>query len=329
VLIVNLFHIKSCNGLYHYARDYFSGEDERIQKVLVRKQLGEKASTDFTGTRVEECGWPFFIGHILIAILKRRTIYTPTPHPIPLVSNQIIVFHDPYPFINSFLGKLKNLLLFCSLHTSTCKVMHINKTTSRQFLLRLKLHESRLLYAPNKFPKKKQNFKLKKIEYEKLVIGLIGTDSQKKSYEVLFNNKTIFLKRERFQFRVFGTKTSYFNSLANTFEAFDLVLVDSDQNSLGRFLSSVDVVISLSEYEGFGRPIAAALCQNIPCFLIDTPVSREYFYPGASLFSDPATLVSKISCFPDLELPRVSYDPPLDASRAYYSAKRLILDKVQ
>jgi hypothetical protein len=70
------------------------------------------------------------------------------------------------------------------------------------------------------------------------------------------------------------------------FPEINVHLEPSDQKSIFSFLGQIDVLISVAEYEGFGRPIACALKAGVPCYLLESPVFLEFFSGGAHFFKD-------------------------------------------
>jgi hypothetical protein len=100
-----------------------------------------------------------------------------------------------------------------------------------------------------------------------------------------------------------------------------LELVESDRCSLTRFLTDVQIIVSVADHEGFGRPIAAALLANVPCLLVQRPVFVEFFQGGAQFRADIAGVVD---CMLELAaapaIPPFSYSPPVTVVDGYRTA---------
>lgn len=238
------------------------------------------------------CNHFTIVYHIINAAIKKDLIFTPTPHPIPFISRQIIIFHDSFPFSQIFIGFIKKILLKISLFTSNCKIGYINQTVALIFLKNLRIPQKRLIFSPNKIPVDsiiKMN--AKGYDSRPLIVGLFGTDSIKKNYDYLF--ETVINNRlwEEFSFLIYGHETPYYSSLICKYTNLRITLCESDQVEIYNFLSRINVVVSVSRYEGFGRPISVALLNAIPCYLIDTPVFKEFFHPGANFFDTETKLL--------------------------------------
>jgi hypothetical protein len=152
----------------------------------------------------------------------------------------------------------------------------------------------------------------------------LGTDSENKNYACLFNTVRLAGLASSLAFRVFGHDTAYFRDVQFNFPDIKIELVTSDSESIGKFMSGVDVLASASEQEGFGRPFAAALLAGISVELLDRPVFREFFNGGARFHSDVVDLVQSLAksgyCSPS----PVCYSAPIEVVEAYAKANEEI-----
>ena len=320
-LIVNFFHIKSTNGLFYYGVDYISSGKDAIAKILVRRSIYNSAVKAFPNLNIVICSGMTLSIEIYLAALRGDSIYTPTPHPMPFISNQWIVVHDAYPFTVGRLSSLKKLLLKLSLATSSCRVAYINKSETLPFIHALGVKEDRCHFAPNKFPPL-LNLPDQRVRLvgEAISIALVGNDSLKKNYSFLFECVLRAGAEKLFKFHVYGHKNAYLKNLCMQYPSIEIKLFESDKYSLPEFFSNVDLLVSVATQEGFGRPIASALLLEIPCFLLTRPVFKEFFDPGAVFFENEQELVEKLSQCYSTSLPRFSYLPPSHVVRAFTSA---------
>jgi hypothetical protein len=253
-------------------------------------------------------------------------IFTPTSHPLPCISKQWIVVHDEYPFVNGFKGWGKRTLLRCSLAMSNCRVAYINKSEAQPFVKSLGVPAKRQVFAPNKFPVTAYCAPSRERKVgEKLLIGLVGTDSAKKNYEALFAAAIDARSVRLFRFLAYGHHSVYFEKLRLEYPDVELELVQSDVNSLTDFLAQIDTLASVANLEGFGRPIAAALLNRVPCFLLDRQVFKEFFEPGALFFENETKLVAALAMKAEGQFVLVpSYNPPAHLVQAYFQAVEII-----
>ena len=294
MLIVNLFSLKNTNGMYYYALDYVKRGRGSVDRILVRSNLAADVRREFPELTVIECGLGTFIMNVMSAWVQGAFFYAPTPHPLPLISRQLIVVHDPYPFFGR-LGRLKKFLLRASLGSSRCLVGYINRSEAKEFVMGIGVAESRQVFAPNYFPMMVNGFRKGRDEFlPRLKIGLVGTDSPKKNYEFLFDDVITTGHPELFEFHIYGHRSAYLAGLTSRFGAIHHRLVESDRSDLAGFLEGVDVVVAVALNEGFGRPIAAALTAGVPCLLLDTRVFREFFDGAAEFETTIGGIVARL-----------------------------------
>ena len=327
-LIANFFHIKSTNGLFYYGIDYIDSGGDVIEKILVRRSIFNSAIKAFPNSKIVICNEITLVIELFSAALRGDSIYTPTPHPMPFISNQWIVVHDSYPFTVGRLSLLKKLLLKLSLATSRCRVAYINKSETLPFVYALGVKDDRCHFAPNKFPLalSLQHKRVRPIG-EIINIALVGNDSPKKNYASLFECVLRTGAAKLFKFHVYGHENIYLKNLCIQYPSIEIKLFESDKYSLSDFFSTVDILVSVATQEGFGRPIASALLLEIPCFLLDRPVFKEFFEPGAVFFENEKELVDKLIQCHTTGLPRFSYLPPSHVLKAYTSAVTQIFNK--
>jgi len=286
---MNFWHLKRTNGMFFYGCDY-ANIISSSGRILARHALYDA----FTGTKFEQavypCGFFDFIAHILKAVFSGELLYTPTYHPIPFISKQVVVCHDSYPFVG-LRGTLKKILLKLSLATSRCKFGYINHGDSLRFVSGMVTDASRRVYLPNLFPAPAP---IGRPASAKKVIGLLGTDSTKKNYAYLFSSVCAKGLSNEFKFLIYGYPTPYFEAIRVQFPEIDIQIVRSDECDIPGFLSQIHAVASVATMEGFGRPIAFALACGVPCYLIDCDVFREFFQGAAQFFSDVSSLVTKL-----------------------------------
>lgn len=322
MILANLYHIKQTNGLFYYGVDYLQACATQVRKILVRPALAPAARAYLPDKEIVICTSRRFLREIICAAWRGDFIYTPTSHPLPGLSRQWIVIHDTYPFSNGAKGRMKELLLRWSLATSHCRVAYINESDVMPFIAGTSVGPTRRVFAPNRFPAAPTPItRQERMPSDQLTVGLVGTDSAKKNYSTLFEA----VKREgcasSLRFRAFGHASPYFNQLRAAFPDIQLELVESDQHSLEQFFGRVDLLVSIASQEGFGRPLAGALLAGIPCFLLDRPVFREFFDPGATFFPDAQAIVQALRTGVHYRDPwAVMFVPPLKAVAAYQAA---------
>jgi glycosyltransferase involved in cell wall biosynthesis len=328
MLVLNLYNLKSSNGLLYYALDYLETCGITQMRVLVRPEMKESVKRLLPDANVIACSLSKFAREVAIAVARSEFIYTPTSHPLPFISKQLIVVHDDYPF-NGRLGTLKRILFKFSLSTSQCTVGYINHSNAGAFLDRMGVCKRRQLFAPNRFPEVLGIRMATLVPSDgKIVVGLLGSDSTKKNYEELFRNVIQQDKTATFRFLAYGHETDYYRALKKAFSDIDLDLALSDSVTVEAFLASVTIVVSVATNEGFGRPIARALVSGVPCLLRDCPVFREFFDGMATFAYDVPALVTALSTenFGRASYPK-STAPPIAVVDAYQCAASFITER--
>ena len=286
-LFVNLFFLKDRNGMFFYAKDYLEKmEEEFIFIVRKDSDLAIKLK-NYSKSVIEKKS---FIS-LLIFFLKKENyfIFCPTPHPLPFINSQLIIFHDNYPF-KGFVGLVKKFLLGASLLSSSTILGYINLSRGKEFCESLScLTKNNSIYMPNKIPI--NSIKEKAVEFPNS-IGLFGTSSIKKNYVTFFEE--IFKSARNFKLYIYGVKNNSFEKLEKKFKNLDINFINQEDMDLDFFINSCEIIVSASRGEGFARPIAASILMKKKCFLIEDDIFRE-FYDGLAIFSDSIDgLVKKI-----------------------------------
>jgi glycosyltransferase involved in cell wall biosynthesis len=322
VIVGNLYFIKSTSGLFYYGVSYLKGNHALLRRVLVRPALERAAKQAFPEHEVVVCTALQMWRQALQAARRGDVIYTPTSHPLPGFSRQWIVVHDGYPFAGGWRGRIKKALLWLALATSGCRVAYINQTDALAFVRGLGISGERLLFAPNQYPDKPAAaVPLALAPEQALRVALVGTESDKKNYVLLFQAVMQAGGADRLCFHVFGHRNAYLSQLEARFPAVQIQLVSSDEYSLEDLLAGVHVLASVALQEGFGRPIAGALLAGVPCLLLNCPVFNEFFNPGAEFFSDATSLVAALLAYAGTEpLLRPDYAAPAQVLEAYRRA---------
>lgn len=320
--LANLYHIKNTNGLFYYGVDYIKAQHHIPDCILVRPIMERVVAAQLPNAHIVACSLPAFVVRVLKAWWSGKMIYTPSSHPLPFVSKQMVVLHDTYPFTGK-LGRLKAWLFVFSARTSRCLLAYINATEGLAFYKQHGFDGDRLVFAPNRFPGAVAKPRFLRPEGEtRLIVGLVGTDSPKKNYPALFSAIRRLGRSHEVVLTVYGHATDYFRNLLKRFPDLDIQLIESDHSSLADFLAGLDVLVSVAGNEGFGRPIASALQSGIPCYLIDSPVFREFF-DGAAYFSPTVdSLVGQLFeewSSPD-RLTKISFTPPAATVDAFATA---------
>lgn len=320
MIVGNLYFIKNTNGLFYYGADYLQDQREHVREILVRPALENAARAMFPGVPLVVCGnvrelWR----RARVAHGRDDLLYTPTSHPLPLIDRQWIVVHDAYPFLAGP-GRIKRLLLRLSLAMSHCRVAYINESETLSFVRQLGVTSARLLFAPNKVPSGSAERRPAKAIVGPLKVGLVGTDSPKKRYNELLAAVSVSGLQQTIAFHVYGHHTPYFEQVSRHHPGARLELHESDSQSLHDFLNEVDLLVSVADMEGFGRPIAVALMTGIPCYLLKKPVFQEFF-STAHFFDDTSKLVMALADAIVTGLPEEKpYIPPLRIREGYRDA---------
>ena len=320
MIVGNLYFIKNSNGLFYYGADYLCDQANLTREILVRPSLAEVASLMFPDVPIVICKNVRALWQRAILAKKRGDVlYTPTAHPLPMIDRQWVVLHDAYPFIGGK-GRLKRILLKLSLSMSHGRVAFINETETLDFVHRLGLVSSRLIFAPNKITEADRSPRPARIPILPLNVGLVGTDSSKKRYDELLDAMSSAGLMSSIELHFYGHRTAYFEGVCRRHPGSRVMLKESDRCSLDHFLDKIDVLVSVAELEGFGRPIAEALTTGVPCFLLKKAVFLEFF-PSARFFENTVSLVNALaqalqSGFPEQK----RYIPPPRVMNGYNTA---------
>ena len=325
MLIANFFHIKATNGLFYYGVDYLHALRHKPSRILARPALAAILRDQFPGIPVVSCSGLRYLIEIFKASGLRETIFTPSSHPLPFLSRQFVVLHDTYPFLGRF-GRIKRLLFVLSAYSSHCQLGYVNHSDDLAFYRSCGFDRQRLVFAPNFIPDQVPQLERNgKMCDRRIIVGLVGTDSPKKNYSSLLTAARGLGSSSSFTFRVFGHPTDYFRSVRDRFPEIDVQLVPSDQTSMFGFLAQIDVLVSVAENEGFGRPIASALRAGVPCYLLESPVFLEFFSGGAHFFKNiPGLLDHILKAWSGPGLPEVTFQPPASVLEGFSEAVALL-----
>jgi hypothetical protein len=291
-MLANLYPIKNANGLLWYAIDYLRGAPPGTV-VLCRSEFTVLVKNELPNANVIDCRWAVLAKYVAVAMLKRLRLVTFTPHPLPMYGNQVVVVHDDFPFLGR-LGALKRTLFRIGALTSGCKVGYINRSNALRFAASVGVRQDRCFFAPNRTPVVPRTVGAKALSHSPDTIGLFGTDSPKKQYRELLDSAQRLGKTNRYRFRLYGAENAYTESLRREFPNADLKVVDSNKITMRSFLQNIDVAVSSSRGEGFGRPLAMALTLGIPTFLLESDTFREFFDDSAVFYSSIDELWEKL-----------------------------------
>jgi hypothetical protein len=292
-MIANLWMLNAPNGMFWYAADYILGI-QRPTTVLVRPHLMDVAHAALSGAqvRVVTCSLPGLIARVANAARQCELVFCPTSHPMPWVHNQVVVFHDSYPFEGA-VGRRKLAAFSWGVRTSRCRVAYINRSMALPFLQGLRIPQQQLLFAPNLPPKAPVEKASAAVlpRGQPMILGAFGTDSDKKRYSELLEA----LDQPRFrgfvQLRIYGEANDYTARLRLAHPGVPFVLVRPSEMPLTTFIRSLDGAISIAVAEGFGRPLASAVVAGLPCYPADSMTLREFFGAHAILSNDLTQLL--------------------------------------
>lgn len=291
MFVLNLFHLKNTNGIYYYALDYLREKGAAPEFILARPALCRVLKNKFPESTVLSISWLGYIWWVMKIFVRSWRVYTPSSHPMPFISRQMVVLHDTYPFLGR-VGRIKAALFLLAAKTSRCFLAYINHADGLGFYQKHKFDGRRLVFAPNCFPGKGAAYGEKRRQGEsRLIVGLVGSDSPKKNYAHLCAALRESNALQQVLFLIYGHETNYLSTVTAEFPDACIELVKSDEVTMPDFLASIDVLVSVARNEGFGRPVASALQSGVPCFLLDNPVFREFFEGGANFYPDVHSLV--------------------------------------
>lgn len=285
-MILNYVFLKSRNGMFYYGENYISACDVNVDFVFG----GDVNNKNFLRNI------KYFILIYFNCIFKGMFLFTPTIHPLPFLNRQLVICHDSYPF-KGVKGAIKKKLLRFSLATSNCSVGYINHSDSKEFVDSLGICDSRKLYFPNLILESEEiEFRSKRND-KVINIALVGTDSDKKRYDVLFKSIALLPKEEteKYRFFLYGNSNDYSKNIVLQFSGLcELHFINSGDMDLKQFFLDKDAIVSVAKNEGFGRPIAFAIQRGLPAFLINDPVFNEFFSESAYIFESEKALLSSI-----------------------------------
>lgn len=310
-MLINLAFIKATNGLFYFAIDYIAALDDAISAILVR--TGEQAAV----LRERAPGREVHIVTPWQAALRVRAAgrrgemtFTPSSHPIPACTRQMVVVHDTFPF-EGRKGALKAALFLLTVRTARAHAGYINRADAKAFLVRGGVPAGRLHSTPNYLTLPDQRAREILTLSDHVLVGLLGTDSPKKNYPALFAALAASPAAHRLRLVLYGQPNAYATALIERFPTLAITICNSATNDLNAFVGSVDLLASAATQEGFSRPIAAALAGGVPCWIVDAPVYRE-FYDGAAEFhaSVGALAAALLALMPGTSIERPNYRLP-------------------
>lgn len=219
-----------------------------------------------------------------------------------------MVVHDSFPFAGGR-GAIKLALFRMGLALSGGAAAYINRADGLRFLERCGVAGGRLHYLPNRVGDPVSSPANSVLTLGKgLVVGLFGSDSPKKNYDALFTAVQASERGIPVSWRIYGHPNAYTDRLRAVYPGLAIEVVASDAMQMHEFIRSIDIAASVAEGEGFARPIALALMNGTPTFLLDTPVFREFYAGSARMFETPKALVSELAALrsgQELDRPRL------------------------
>jgi hypothetical protein len=299
--VFNLFFLKSKNGMYYYALDYIRQIKPRdTTYVLLNKKFFNDVPSELANTNVKLVHWYQLYFILIHQKANFGLIFTPTPHPIPFIRNQCIVFHDLFPFYG-LKGWLKFFLFKVASYITNIRIGYINRSILLPFVNEEFSH-CKTVFLPN-IPSFNNNPDTPIAFYQKnqatLNIGFFGTDSKKKRYHEFLQ---LCPASSNLKFSFYGPENSYTKELKECFPNLTLIFIDSAKVEPEEFIKGVHSIASIALYEGFGRLNLLALSLGKNIFLLDTPVNKEFFGPdmlgkaskNCFLFQDVGQLLHNI-----------------------------------
>lgn len=298
MVLFNFWHLKAKNGMFYFGCDYLSSINVDRSKTLIIYRTGVFEEGDFPSSF--KCVGLDFYGYlwfILKARLKGWGIFSPTVHCIPFYPKQISVLHDYYPF-DGEANRLKRWALIFMLFIGRGYVGGINCSAVLPFLKSRGF--TRVFYCPNLVStmevKPVQNGGVRSgCSCDSLRVGLVGTDSDKKRYDILLECSSSVFKK--FELVFFGTDTNYYQQCHTKLSSFgySVSMVNSSSVGLEKYLTeSIDVLMSVATGEGFCRPVAQAAFSNVPVFLLKDSVFVEFYSETAVIRNSFTELVAAL-----------------------------------
>ncbi len=295
MIVVNLWFIKHSNGLFHYGMDYAVALSPNVREIWVRDDtLARLVAARLPTVPVRILAAKSLVRAALATVRRRDALFTPSSHPIAFVPRQTVVVHDSFPFEGKA-GRVKRLLFRVGLFASRGVAGYINRVDGHQFLEGCGIPPHRTRYLPNRIGDRCAPVGNPAIVGDRIVVGLFGSDSPKKNYDALFAQATAIGRLADVQWRIFGHENAYTQRLKREYPSCAITVVASDAMTLDQFLDTIDIAVSTATGEGFARPIALSLMRNIPTWLLDTPVFREFYQGSARLFPTVLGLVDAIA----------------------------------
>ena len=282
-MLINLYPIKNANGLLWYSFDYLRQAPPGIT-IICRKEQVSLIKSQAPRANVIACNLWIALKTIAINWLNCEKLIAFTPHPVPFYKKQIVIVHDDFPFTGRG-SRAKIFLFWLAAATSRCKIGYINKSNAERFIDSVGLQKNQKFYIPNRSPQtlKNNNNRVSQPGPYK-TIGLFGSDSPKKQYDLLFASAQRLNKLESYSFKIYGTENAYTKSLKAAFPAARVEVIESSNMPMQEFLEQIDLAVSCSAGEGFGRPLAMALSLGTPTFLVESETFREFFDNSAIFY---------------------------------------------
>ncbi len=296
MIIVNMWFIRQSNGLFHYGLDYAEALGASVREIWVRTEaLAQVVSIRIPAAKVRALTKKQLLMEMIRACRLKELVFTPSSHPVAFVRRQVVVVHDSFPFTGR-IGVIKGGLFRLALATSKSAVAYINRSDGLHFLLRCGVGEERMHYLPNHLgdfasipPTGGWTIG------RQIVVGLFGSDSTKKNYDALFAAVRAGGQGLSVSWQIFGHRNAYTERLRTAYPELTIEVVGSDSMSMAAFIRSIDIAVSVAEGEGFARPVALALMNGRPTFLLNTPVFREFYTGSAKMFETPGALVAALA----------------------------------
>lgn len=296
MVVVNMWFIKHSNGLFHYGLDYTEALGASVKEIWVRAEtLAQVVLARFPTAKVRVLTKRQLVVEMFYARGHEELVFTPSAHPVAFVRRQVVVVHDSFPFMGR-MGAVKLALFRMAVTLSGSATAYINRSDALRFLQQCGVEEERMHYLPNHVDDT-VNFRSSGVVTigQQIVVGLFGSDSPKKNYDALFAAVQAEWQGSSVSWRIFGHRNPYTERLRTTYPELAIEVVGSDSMSMPEFINSIDIAVSVSEGEGFARPVALALMSGCPTFLLDTPVFREFYAGSAEMFETPAALVAALA----------------------------------
>jgi glycosyltransferase involved in cell wall biosynthesis len=289
--------------MFYFGCDYLECITSLGTKTVVITRSGVLGKEDFPeGYTVVSLSFLAYFFYIVKARFRGWGIFSPTVHAVPFYPKQISILHDCYPFVEQG-NRFKRIVLISMLFLGRGYIGGINRSSVLPFLRRRGFRK--IFYCPNKVTELSSDKLADDLASSlsddcPLRVGLVGTDSPKKRYELIVDSLTSEMKR--FEFVVFGTDTAYYREIAAKFASrgFSCCRIDSSAVDLDFYLeNSIDVLLSVAKGEGFCRPVAQAALANVPVFLLKDPVFVEFYCDTAVIKDSLPRLLYALQCQSD------------------------------